>query len=273
MRTDGRQPTSSPWPHVASTAPRPTKGDAIVDRITPCAAQPRGGHAHRYKAELADLSGATTDRDYRGQGRRDGLRLAPDRRPGPVRDVLGLLEAADAEPTLDLRLSGSGKAKMAVNGPGSPADVRRGHVNRDRVAVRWRQQGHAHRQARPRCSSTAWTCAPARPAGHRRTRRRRPTWRALRPRHRSPSPVAGPPSQASAAPGQRQHPDLHRHAPTLPARTRCGSATPTPSSRPRPTTTPTRWRGTRTSPSTAGRPARAVPHTFHETSSGRSRCR
>ncbi|MEV0200509.1 LamG-like jellyroll fold domain-containing protein [Nonomuraea sp. NPDC050691] len=102
--------------HVISLAARSldgartTKGDAIIDRIRLSLPNPAAA-VSTYPAELADLHGARLSYDVRES---TGSGVAEVRKGQSV--TFWVYSARDAAATLDLRLLGSGKSVMAVNG-------------------------------------------------------------------------------------------------------------------------------------------------------------
>ncbi|MEV5559294.1 LamG-like jellyroll fold domain-containing protein [Nonomuraea wenchangensis] len=114
--------------HVISLAARGldgskvTKGDAIVDRIHLSLPNPAAATS-RYEAELAELRGARTAYDVKGDGI-SGSGAAAVSRGQSV--TFWVYSAKDAAAVLDLKLLGPGKATMAVNGLEVLDDARRG---------------------------------------------------------------------------------------------------------------------------------------------------
>ncbi|TMR94653.1 cellulosome enzyme [Nonomuraea basaltis] len=113
--------------HVISLAARSldgarvTKGDAIVDRIRLSLANPAAATSI-YEAELADLSGAGASYDVKGAGIGGSGVVAADRGKSVT---FWVYAARDAAATLDLKLLGSGQAKISVNGIEVMEDARR----------------------------------------------------------------------------------------------------------------------------------------------------
>ncbi|GAA1721622.1 LamG-like jellyroll fold domain-containing protein [Nonomuraea bangladeshensis] len=114
--------------HVISLAARSldgsktTKGDAIVDRIHLSLPNPAAATS-RYEAELAELRGARAAYDVKGTGI-SGSGAATAAKGQSV--TFWIYSAQDTAAVLDLKLFGSGKAKMAVNGLEVLDDARRG---------------------------------------------------------------------------------------------------------------------------------------------------
>ncbi|MEV4102667.1 LamG-like jellyroll fold domain-containing protein [Nonomuraea sp. NPDC049649] len=115
--------------HVISLAARSldgsktTKGDAIIDRIRLTLPNPAAATT-RYEGELAELHGARAVYDVKGAGI-SGSGAAAVSRGQSV--TFWVYSAADDAAVLDLKLSGPGKARMAVNGLEVLDDARRGH--------------------------------------------------------------------------------------------------------------------------------------------------